>query len=112
MSVTPEGKVKKRVRDLLTHPRIWQFWPVGSVFQAATLDVLCVIRVRDVPVFFMVETKRPGKGFTARQSAHARDMRERLNVKVFRVSDDADYARLRLWLLAMLALPATLLSTT
>jgi hypothetical protein len=104
---TPEGKIKKLVRVTLAHHRIWSFWPVPSGFQAATLDVLCVIRVRDVPIFFMIETKAPGKKLTARQKAHADDMCERLNVKVFEISTEADVAELKQWLSKLLAQSAT-----
>lgn len=104
---TPEGKVKKRVKDLLDHPRIWSFWPVPVMYQAATLDVLCAIRVRDMPIFFMVEAKRPGKDLTDRQKLLAADMRGRMNVKVFRASNDKDFAELEQWVSSMLSLPAT-----
>jgi len=108
---TPESKIKARVRKLLTHPRIWQFWPVPSGMQAATLDIHGVIRVFDLPVFFMVETKAPDGRLTLRQRAHVQAMRDKLNVRVFVVRDDRTFAELEAWIKWMLSFPerATLL---
>lgn len=55
--MTPEGKVKAQVREVLKSWQAYTFMPVQMGFGAATLDFLCCIRGR----FVGVETKRPGK---------------------------------------------------
>jgi hypothetical protein len=95
---TPEGKVKKLVRDALNDTRIWSFWPVPSGYQAATLDVLCAVRVRHTPVFFVVEVKKPGEKPTERQDLLMNDLRLRLNVKSFVIDGPEGVKELKAWL--------------
>lgn len=65
MSVTPEGKVKKKVRDVIKKfdPDIYSFWPVPAGFGPSSLDVLICYR----GFFIAVETKAKGKAPTPRQ---------------------------------------------
>jgi len=62
--MTPEGKVKKVVRELLArHDGLYQEWPVPSGYGRATVDCLGCFRGR----FFGIETKAPGGKLTPRQ---------------------------------------------
>ena len=75
MAVTPEGKIKKMVRDVLdefrelntfddfsvTTPK--QYWPVPSGMGASDLDCLVCYYGR----YIAIETKAPGKTATPRQ---------------------------------------------
>ena len=64
MSTTPEGRVKKLVKDLLAeYPDLYQYWPVPAGFGPSSLD--CIVCYRGQ--FIGIETKAPGKKPTARQ---------------------------------------------
>jgi hypothetical protein len=54
--VTPEGKVKAQVREVLKVWSAYSFMPVQMGYGAATLDFLTCIRGR----FVAIETKRLG----------------------------------------------------
>ena len=54
--MTPEGRVKAQVRQVLKAWGAYTFMPVQMGYGAATLDLLCCIRGR----FVAVETKRKG----------------------------------------------------
>ena len=54
--MTPEGKVKAEVRDVLKAWGAYSFMPVQMGFGADTIDILCCIRGR----FVGVEVKRRG----------------------------------------------------
>lgn len=69
---TPEGKVKAKVKALLTKYGAYQFWPVQTGYGAATLDCL---GTHD-GIFLSIETKAPGKKLTPRQEDTALRMRE------------------------------------
>jgi hypothetical protein len=65
MAVTPEGKVKQKVTAILKkyEPRVYYNMPVPMGYGESMLDYVgCVNQM-----FFMVETKRPGKVPTDRQ---------------------------------------------
>lgn len=76
MAQTPEGKVKQKVKNLLTDSKQWgkiyQFWPVQSGYGSSTLDCLGCYQGRA----FAVETKAPGKKPTPRQRLCIREMEE------------------------------------
>lgn len=69
--MTPEGKVKAKVKRLLDHyrPR-YEFWPVPYGYGASTLD--CILCYRGQ--FIAIETKAPGKKPTDRQKMIMRQM--------------------------------------
>ena len=104
---TPEGKVKAKLRKVLAEfaDRVWTFWPVPSGFQAATLDVLGCVKLsethQNIPMFFAIEMKAPGGHLTARQAALIVDFKQRLNIPVFIIYDDAGIEDLRAWLTAV-----------
>ena len=58
MALTPEGKVKAKVKAWLTARDIWHCTPIGSQFGSAGVpDVLCCWEGR----FLGIEVKAPGK---------------------------------------------------
>jgi hypothetical protein len=69
--VTPEGKVKKRVKELLNQAGVYYHMPVQNGYGAPSLDFICCIKGR----YLGIETKAPGKVATARQELTAREIR-------------------------------------
>jgi hypothetical protein len=61
--MTPEGKVKMRVKVMLDMFDAYRFMPVQTGFGVPTLDFLVCIRGH----FIAIETKAPGKKPTERQ---------------------------------------------
>lgn len=58
MALTPEGKVKAKLKAWLTLRGIWHCTPIGSQFGSAGVpDVLCCWEGR----FLGIEVKAPGK---------------------------------------------------
>ena len=58
MSTTPEGKVKKQVRDYLRKKGIWFYQPVqNGMGQVGIPDFICCYKGQ----FIAIETKAPGK---------------------------------------------------
>ncbi|EIZ87132.1 VRR-NUC domain superfamily [Methylobacterium sp. GXF4] len=69
--MTPEGKVKKKVKDLFTqYPHIFYDMPVPGGYGKSTLDFICCIN----GLFFAVETKAPNKEPTKRQEGLMNDI--------------------------------------
>jgi hypothetical protein len=64
--MTPEGAVKRRVKQLLADysPR-WEFWPVPAGYGRNSVDCELLYRGQ----FFAIECKAPGKKPTAMQLA-------------------------------------------
>lgn len=93
MANTPEGKVKKIVRQILDArgSELYQFWPVPGGFGDTTLDVLCTFRGRS----FAIETKAPGKKPTLKQAQTIEKM-EAAMTKVFVISTD-DVSDPQIW---------------
>jgi len=58
--MTPEGRVKREIKNWLTDPKaaptIYSFMPVQTGYGAASIDFLCCIGGR----FIGIETKRKG----------------------------------------------------
>lgn len=105
--MTPEGKVKKVVTALLSkyEPRVYRNMPVPCGYGESMLDYVGGVRVRDnLSAFFMVETKRPGKPRTERQSQCA-DRVQRAGGRVFTIDsvDSPVLAELEAWIIACLA---------
>lgn len=64
--MTPEGKVKERVKKFLREHNAYWFCPVQNGMGAPALDFMQV-QVPGVPAF-VIETKAPGKKVTVRQA--------------------------------------------
>jgi hypothetical protein len=60
---TPEGKVKKKVKQVLKRYNCWTDWPVPSGYGKSSLDCIGCIG----GYFFSIETKRPGGTLTTLQ---------------------------------------------
>lgn len=92
MATTPEGRVKKKVSELLKNtPGCYYFMPVPGGFGMTTLDYIGCYRGR----FFAIETKKPGGKPTARQNQIIGTMQV-ANAAVFVI--DGDLTELEIWL--------------
>lgn len=89
--MTPEGKVKKLVRQALAvyGPALYSYWPVPTGYGKRTLDVLCIFR----GVGFAVETKAPGEKLTPKQEETAAEI-QAAGGAVFVVHDPAEVGAL------------------
>ena len=95
MALTPEGKVKRHVSQILKRAEeVYYFMPVQTGYGSPTLDYLGSSRGRS----FAIETKAPGKKPTVRQLAIIKEM-EAAKMKVFVIDGQPfQYEELRLWL--------------
>ena len=93
MAETPEGKVKRKVKELLSAHGAYWFCPVQTGMGARTLDFLGTHSGRG----FAIETKAPGKHMTEQQRAIA-DRIEKSGGKVFEIN--GNYTELEEWLKA------------
>lgn len=64
MTVTPEGKVKARVKKVLKEFEAYQHWPVQAGYGKPCLDCHGCYN----GLYYAVETKAPGKNLTPRQT--------------------------------------------
>lgn len=70
--MTPEGRIKKKVKDLLDHYGAWHYWPVSNGMGVHGIpDCLICYRGR----FASVETKAPGRKPTALQEVQGHKIR-------------------------------------
>ena len=92
--MTPEGKVKDKVKKLLKEAGAYYHMPVQNGMGAPTLDFVGCHQGN----FFAIETKAPGKKPTPRQEQTIADMR-RARAAVFVVDGSEEtVASLRAWL--------------
>ena len=70
--MTPEGKVKAKVKRLLARYPVYSHWPVQTGYGSPTLD--CIVCAAGH--FFAIETKAPGKKPTPRQEQTIKAMRD------------------------------------
>lgn len=90
--MTPEGKVKKAVSQILLRtPGVYYFMPVPGGFGQTTLDYIGCYKGR----FFAIETKKPGAKPTQRQTQIIGTMRLS-DAAVFVI--DGDTTELEEWL--------------
>ncbi|MFM7007913.1 MAG: hypothetical protein ACKO0Z_01035 [Betaproteobacteria bacterium] len=87
--MTPEGKVKERVKKLLKRFNVYYHMPVQNGMGEPTLDFICCVSGR----FLAIETKAPGNHMTPRQKLTANKM-ETAGGFVLEISTDDDLARL------------------
>ena len=69
---TPEGLVKKKVRNYLNERGAYFFFPVQTGIGASTVDILCCID----GYFVGIECKAEGKKLTPRQTLILRQIRD------------------------------------
>ncbi len=91
MAVTPEGKIKKRVKWLLDQYKpLYQYWPVPMGMGPSSLDCL----VCYMGHFIAIETKAPGKRPTPRQEFCAKQIHDACGM-VFVVDGEASLEKLQ-----------------
>lgn len=90
--MTPEGKVKARVKALLTEHGAYYHMPVQAGYGAPALDFWVCHNGR----FAGIETKAPGKKPTPRQKLTIEQVVEAGGVAM--VIDGTDYEELEEWL--------------
>lgn len=95
MADTPEGKVKRKVSQILKNAdKVYYFMPVQTGYGSPTLDYLGCSKGRA----FAIETKAPGKEPTMRQKVIINEMKA-AGMKVFVIAGNPEeYEALRLWL--------------
>jgi hypothetical protein len=94
MTVTPEGKIKKKVNDLLAkYEGLYYSMPVPSGFGKSDLDYVGCFHGK----YFQIETKRPNKAPTVLQRRTIVKVQEAGGI-VFTVNCDEDIEVLRKWL--------------
>lgn len=94
--MTPEGKVKVRVKRILEpyKPALYAHWPVQTGFGAPTLDCVGWFFGQS----FAIETKAPGKKPTPMQLSTMRDMKA-AGAKIFLIDGEKfPYLPLKQWL--------------
>lgn len=97
--MTPEGLVKKKIKDVLIEQKVYYFMPVQSGYGAAGLDFHCVVMTKvKYPMPFFVEAKRKGGMTTPRQDNLIARLRTEFQVKVWIIDSDRDISELELWL--------------
>lgn len=93
-AVTPESKVKDKVKRLLKKHGVYWFMPVQIGYGARTLDFLCCLDGD----FFAIETKAGNKQMTGPQEAVADAIRA-AGGKVFLVNEKTGLGELEEWLI-------------
>jgi hypothetical protein len=68
--ITPEGRVKKQIRDWLREKGAYFFSPVQQGYGASTLDILVCWKGE----FVAIEVKAENKNLTGRQEAIAKQI--------------------------------------
>ena len=92
--MTPEGKVKAKVKRILNNAGVYFFMPVQTGYGMPSLDFLCF----HLGSGFAIETKAPGKKPTKRQEAIIRDI-QLSGAQVFVIDGtEGSYDLLELWL--------------
>ncbi len=91
--MTPEGKVKAKIRKILKRFGCWHYWPVPSGFGRRTVDVLGLYKGHA----FAIEAKAPGKEPTDLQYKELREITNQ-GGEPFIISDDEGLKDLEIWL--------------
>ena len=96
-AMTPEGKIKRKIRGVLDNYRnvsnIYTYMPVPGGFGAPSLDYLGCVN----GMFFAIEAKRPGGKPTLRQLGTIQ-MLQSAGAAVFVISDDESLRVFERWL--------------
>jgi hypothetical protein len=91
--MTPEGKVKKVVKQLLAKYTTWSYMPVSGGFGKDALDFIICFNGK----FLSIETKAPGQWLTPLQRLCAAEIIE-AGGTVYIVSRDDGLRSLERWL--------------
>lgn len=89
--MTPEGKVKNKVKEVLRKHGVYWHCPVQNGMGAPSLDFICCFNGH----YLAIETKAPGKKPTPRQEITISEI-EKSGGKVFVI--DGDCSALEWWL--------------
>jgi hypothetical protein len=93
MAQTPEGKVKKFIKEFLHKHYAYYFMPVQAGYGAPGLDFHCVYR----GFAFFIEAKAPGKMLTSRQQVFF-DTLKLHEAPCFKVSRKEDLQEVEAWM--------------
>ena len=85
--MTPEGKVKKKIKEVLDKYGVYYFMPVQMGYGPSGLDFHCGVKVRHIHIGFYVEAKDFEEEPTKRQVDLIKKLRA-MNAKVFVIDDD------------------------
>jgi hypothetical protein len=90
--MTPEGRVKEQVKNLLKEFGVYYHMPVMNGMGAPTLDFICCCNGR----YLAIETKAPGKSLTPRQAKTMGEITA-AGGTAFMVDDERSLRQLRTW---------------
>jgi hypothetical protein len=93
VALTPEGRVKEKVKRLLEKYGAYYFMPVQNGMGKASLDFLVCHQGR----FAAIETKAGTKGMTPRQEVTTEEMRA-AKAAVFLINERDGWVELAYWL--------------
>lgn len=96
--MTPEGKVKSRIKRVLNAYNVYYFMPVQFGLGAAGVDFHCVMRWRKLAIAFFIEAKAPGEDLTERQELFLESRRESQSARTFVIDGDQGLRELIAWL--------------
>ena len=71
--MTPEGRVKNHIKEILDAYGVYYLMPVQEGYGAAGLDFHCVVRMGRAAMAFFIEAKRPDEKPTDRQKLFMAD---------------------------------------
>jgi len=94
-ATTPEGKIKKKLVEMLKHEKVWYFFPAANgMGKAGIPDVICIVEGQFVGIECKAdETKKP----TTLQLMCAKDIRN-AGGYWFLVYDDYSIAEVEKWI--------------
>lgn len=96
--MTPEGKVKKRIKEVLNAYNIYYFMPVQFGIGATGVDFHCVMDWHDVNLAFFIEAKAPDEEATQRQDLFLRAREKEQNAETFIIDGEEGIQALIEWL--------------
>jgi hypothetical protein len=94
-AMTPEGKVKKKLSEMLKHEKVWHFFPAANgMGKAGIPDVICIVEGQFVGIECKADaTKKP----TALQMKCAMDIKA-AGGYWFLVYDEYSIAEVEKWI--------------
>lgn len=92
--MTPEGRVKEKVKKILKEHGAYYFMPVQAGYGMPALDFHCCFRGRA----FFIETKAAGKKPTPRQELTMKEIRKAHGVCFVIDGTPETYVHLKKWL--------------
>jgi hypothetical protein len=93
-----EADVKRWVKEVLKEYNVYYFMPVQGGIGAAGLDFHCVVKWRNIPISFFIETKKLHGEPSTRQTLFIKQRKEQQNASTFVVDGRVGVNKLRTWL--------------